>query len=286
MYAALNDADKLIYAIEVDRIEQFRCPKCLKEVKLIQKNDTAYFQHLNNKFNEINERDIHKCGKDILVRDFSELGYLDIKQEAFLSEIKQRPDIMLADNLVLEYQCAIIKTSKLKERIEGYNKLGIKSVWILGGSYLNNKILKKHLKFLSYDNNWGFYLIMLDSNKKVYQLFYQIRYVGLFNKIIYNKIEFRTDGIRELLKFKAEFKSYPLIRVDGYQINKIRNIRGVKVDKLKENFFNEHEKTVEEFLSSKILHCQKPIYSNHYWRIVCGEKPRNLEQPLLYKGMN
>ncbi len=283
MYAALNKNEELVYAVEVQTIEEFHCAKCLEPVKLIQKNDTAYFQHLTKKSNEINERDIHKLGKDILVDNFTELGYDNIKEEQFLSDIKQKPDILLTENLVLEYQCAIIDTQKLVQRVAGYQELQVKNIWILGGDYLSEKLLKKHLKFLSYDFNWGFYLIMLDADKKIYHLFYQVRFVGLFNKITYNKKSFCTDDIAELFKFKSEFKSYPLVKVDHYQIQRIRNLRGVKVDKLKEKFFNQTGQTVEDFLVNKSVNYQKPIYNNHYWRILCGELPRYLDQPFLHK---
>lgn len=283
MYAALNEEGNLVYAVEVENIENYHCPKCLKTVRLIQKNDSSYFQHLTKKFNEVNERNIHKKGKDILVNNFSQLGYQDIQQEKFLTEIKQKPDILLTNNLALEYQCATISSSKFKDRIDGYSTLNIKSIWILGGAYLNKKVLKKHLKFLSYDPNWGFYLIMLDSENKIYHLFYQIRYFGLFNKIKYSRKDFYTDDISELFKFSTELKSYPPIKVDHYQIQRIKNVRGVKVDKLKSEFFNQSGKTVEEYLLKKSLNCQKPVYSNHYWRILCGEEPRYLEQPLLFK---
>lgn len=283
MYAALNKDNKLVYAIEADRLEEFFCAKCLKPVKLIQHNDKAYFQHQNDKFNVVNEREIHQLGKEILVKDFEQLGYQEIKRELFLSQINQRPDLSLTNRIVLEYQCAIINTSKLKKRIDGYKKMGIKSIWVLGGSYLDNKVVKKHLKFLSYDPNWGFYLLMLDSKTGIYQLFFHIRFSGLFNKITYNKKIFYTGKLNELFKFKTEIKSYPLLPVDHYQIQRIRNLRGVKVDNLKESFFNQRGKTVEEFLIGQTIDYQKPIYSNHYWKILCGEAPKYLEQPLLYK---
>jgi len=198
-----------------------------------------------------------------------------------LKTIKQRPDIMINQKTVIEYQCAKINADKLMDRVESYHALGIPNIWILGGEYLSAQLYKAHMKFISYSKNWGFYLIMLDSEQEQINLFYGIKLFGPFNKIQYKKRTFLIENIHELLKFEAELSSDSKNKINQYQLDKIRKLKSKKVDSLKMRFFNQHGETVEVFLKDKKFGAIKPIYQNHQWKIVCGENKEYLKQPFL-----
>ncbi|MCH4008836.1 competence protein CoiA [Companilactobacillus sp.] len=207
MYAALNEKQQLINAIQCKNEGKYFCPRCQMPVKLTINEGTPFFRHENTHFNETNERDIHKHGKDILVKGLSKAYGRPIKSEVFLSKLEQRPDIMVNKQTVIEYQCAKIDLRKLSQRVMSYYHAGIDNYWILGGDYLDDKLTKQHLKFINHKPEWGFYILMLDSIKQKFTLFYEIRFVGPFNKIAYRKKSFNSCNLRYLLNFKPKFTS-------------------------------------------------------------------------------
>ncbi|WP_099974405.1 competence protein CoiA family protein [Lactobacillus terrae] len=252
-------------------------------MKLTIKDNSKYFRHENNNFNNTNERLIHQQGKELLISGLLELGVKDIEMEKYLPNIKQRADIFYERN-VMEYQCSIIGESKFTKRVKSYQDSNYNNFWILGGNYLSNSLSKKHLIFLKYNKNWGFYLIMFDAQIAKFRLFYDIHFEGLFNRIVYKSRSFILEDIKELANFKPKlFNKYNIHRVDEYSITRIRRMNDLESQNLKIKFYYEYKKTIEDYLFNKKISAEIPVYKNHKWQRLCGEKPIYLSQPLIKK---
>ncbi|AKP68181.1 competence protein CoiA [Companilactobacillus ginsenosidimutans] len=283
MYAALNEKSQLINAIECDNQEEYFCPKCTLPVKLVSTTATPFFRHENQRDNDVNEREIHKKGKALLIEAISKLGYSDVKTEVYLNKISQRPDILVADKIAVEFQCAKIDARKLAGRVTSYFRAGIDNYWILGGDYLDDSISKQHLKFISYNVNWGFHIIMLDTESEKITLFYEIRFMGPFNKICFRRKHFNYANLQYLFQFRPQLNSNKLTDITEYQIDRIRKINNGKTNIFKLQFFQKNEIKVEDYLMGKKIAMLKPIYRTHHWLIECGAVPKRLLQPLLDK---
>src|SRR5699024_9156294 len=63
--------------------------------------------------------------------------YSSVKLEHYLPDIHQWPDLLLQVNnkqIALEFQCAKISTNEIIQRNEGYKRLNIQPIWIIGAS--------------------------------------------------------------------------------------------------------------------------------------------------------
>ena len=284
MYAAINKAKKLVYAINCQENEDYFCPKSTLPVVLIRTQKSVFFRHENQSSNEVNERDVHKHGKEQLKKYLQEKMSKKVQLEFYLKQIDQTPDVWVDDKIALEFQCAKLNVTKLSKRVTSYQKANIKNYWILGGNYLSHKPSKLHLKFLDYTKNWGFFIIMFDPEISQITLFYQIRFQGPFNKIVYQKKQFPIEKIKQLLEFKATFQPKYDSKISDYQIQKIRAINNPKVNQFKLDYYRRFEQKVEDFLLGRTLQPIKPIYQTHKWMIDCGVKPKRIRQPLLFQN--
>ncbi|KRL66256.1 competence protein [Companilactobacillus versmoldensis DSM 14857 = KCTC 3814] len=190
MYAALNTKKILINAIECQNDDQYFCPTCCLPVKLVSAEEKPYFKHQSKSFNHINERDIHRMGKEKLFFAWQNFTGRLVEMEIYLPTIDQRPDILVGKKLAIEYQCALINVNKLNQRVKSYQMKRIDNLWILGGDYLSSTINRLHLKFIAYRPDWGFHLLMFDAKNDLLTLFFEIRFVGPFNKIIFRRKKF------------------------------------------------------------------------------------------------
>lgn len=281
MYAALDEQGSLIYAKEAVESKKYYCCHCDKLVKLILTDSRKYFRHTNKINNNINERLIHKKGKQLILTELQKYNFTLIESEEYLADIKQRPDILLDHKLAIEYQCARIDENTLNQRVAGYHELGIKSIWILGESYLEMKLGREHLKFVDYSPNLGYYLLMLDSLNKRFSLFHHLKFIGPFNKIFFQKEIFTQHDLPNLWIYQPlEYDIKPQV-MGEYLINKLRKKNDPQAQWVKMSFYQQQNQTVESFLKKYIFVPQAPIYRVPAWQMACGQKPELLKQPLL-----
>lgn len=116
------------------------CPACGKPYEYCHGRVVQpYFRHKDkvqceDKYSEL-ETEEHLQGKrDLYEWINKQPGVTDVILEGWISETKQRPDIMFKYNgkqCVLEYQCSPI-SSEYYERHELYQAAGINDVWICG----------------------------------------------------------------------------------------------------------------------------------------------------------
>lgn len=281
MYAALDKNGTLTYAQQAVENQKYYCCHCDKQVKLILTESRRYFRHTNQADNQINERLIHLKGKKLLVDHLKKFGFQNVNLEVYLDQIQQRPDILVDQKIAFEYQCAKIDLQTLVERVNGYRKLAMKNIWVLGGGYLGMRLRKEHLKFINFNYSWGHFIMMLDSLNQQLTLFHHIKFLGPFNKIFYQRETFVDEEIYQV--FHCRPSEYQLQKqvMDDYFLQKLRQKNDPKSQKIKLDFYRLHKQTVEDYLRGYEFSPQVPIYSNPAWQVVCGRENELLIQPLL-----
>lgn len=123
----------------------FFCPECGEPV--IIKAGLKMIPHFSH-YPSSNCTSIHK-GEG----PYHELGKLQLYQwlqkqkihtylEPYLKKIKQRPDLLIKIKniwIAIEFQCASTPIPVIQQRTNGYRKLGIYPIWILGAKRLQRK---------------------------------------------------------------------------------------------------------------------------------------------------
>ncbi|WP_087973296.1 competence protein CoiA [Oceanobacillus rekensis] len=120
--------------------EKFYCPVCESPVIIKAGNQMiAHFAHktsTNCPSREGGEGIYHEQGKLILYQWLMRHN-IDVRLEAYIQEIKQRPDILLTisdKKIAIEYQCARIPVDEIRKRNKGYKAAGIFPIWIIGAN--------------------------------------------------------------------------------------------------------------------------------------------------------
>lgn len=122
--------------------EPFFCPACRKEVVLRSgRRRLPHFAHRKGTvcpFEHEPESERHLTGKRDLFTWLVRQG-IEAKLEPYLTAIGQRPDVLFRYGprlYALEYQCSTIDESLFYERNDGYRRLGIHPLWVLGAHHL------------------------------------------------------------------------------------------------------------------------------------------------------
>ena len=147
LQAKLNNG-KLVTLARLPKqiIEQYRrrynffCPVCDGSVIIKAGEKTIpHFAHAR-KANCLSqgggEGSYHNKGK-LLLYQWLKSQHLHVALEKYLPDIQQQPDVLLSvlnRKIAIEFQCARISATSLKQRIAGYKKLNIQSIWILGAN--------------------------------------------------------------------------------------------------------------------------------------------------------
>lgn len=184
MYVALTINNEHITADQVDKGKQqtYFCPGChervfLKKGKIIQ----AHFAHFTNStcslFSE-GETQEHLAGKKLLFEWFSN-EKIPCQLEAYLPELKQRPDLLIWPDedtpVAIEFQCSSLSIEKMLERTAGYQKNGYEVLWIAGSKFqLRKQLTPFQQVFLRSHSILGLYFICLREDKKVFEVYANI----------------------------------------------------------------------------------------------------------------
>lgn len=140
-FACLKNNEK-IHAKDCTPKMPVTCPGCQEPVILKKGGKIApHFAHYARAecqhFSE-GETQRHLEGKEKLYFWLKKQGY-DVEMEAWLPELKQRPDLLIVIDerkIVLEYQCSTISFARLKERHEGYLNNGYEVYWLCGIDFI------------------------------------------------------------------------------------------------------------------------------------------------------
>lgn len=179
MYISENRKKEIIFADQADsRLENgFRCPGCKKPVFLKKgtKNHPHFSHYARQACETFSEGETieHLKGKKQLYNWFK-VSNQEIKMEAYLSELKQRPDLFWIDNfgkkIAIEFQCSSLSCERMVERTQGYLAHGYKVLWILGDNFqLNDKITVFQKRFMmSFEENLIVYMQYSADNQELH----------------------------------------------------------------------------------------------------------------------
>ena len=157
MLIAQNEKNKLITANQnLSKNANYYCPSCKHPVHLkvgtVIQTHFAHYQNQNCTAFSEGETPEHLKGKIQIAQTLGEMrlhargaggSNLEFEMEAYLPELKQRPDLLVTTGnrkIALEFQCSAIPIELVEERTRGYLKAGYEVIWILGQNfqYKNN----------------------------------------------------------------------------------------------------------------------------------------------------
>lgn len=126
------------YLKQLRQTSIFYCPQCKEPLQFkIGTLKIPHFAHLSkNKCDQHfsdGESEQHLLGKEQLY-EFFQAYQLNVELEPYLSNLKQRPDLLVTTHdgtrYAIEFQCSFITTERLNERNQGYHSEKIKPIWI------------------------------------------------------------------------------------------------------------------------------------------------------------
>ncbi|WP_185971017.1 competence protein CoiA [Alkalicoccobacillus porphyridii] len=125
--------------------QRFICPICQERVILkLGTKRQWHFSHEQNHSCRIwlePESAYHLQGKLDIYKWLRKQG-VKAGLEVYLPVIQQRPDVICKLNgklYAIEYQCSSLSEERFLDRTNGYNRVGIIPIWILGGNRLRRK---------------------------------------------------------------------------------------------------------------------------------------------------
>lgn len=231
--AYLND--KLINANDAKKSDDFSCPVC-KEKVVLKKGAimSPHFSHRKNSdcltLMEEGETEEHLLGKQQL---YFFTQYNETLVENYLPKIKQRPDL-LWKSLAIEFQCSPISINRLDQRIRGYKKQHIKSLWVLGSKYRKRFGQPSTNKFYYYFEKLGFTMFFWLTAKNKLEIRYNCRYV--YGKLKYQMIE--VSSLHELMQF---------LKNPGMIMSDRKNIRYLfdELRRIQNQLFYQNKRTID-----------------------------------------
>lgn len=190
MFTALKKDGTIINLLTIEnkgslqsmRKGSFYCPEC--EGKLVLKigeKKTPHFAHENKQLCSGSgeaESSYHLEGKLDFYRKLKLLG-LNPVLEPYYPEIKQRADVGFQyrdRHYAIEFQCAIISTQHFIKRTEGYKKLNIVPIWILGF-----KNFKKWSPLKMKVSTFLFLFLRNDHNQYILPSYCPLKKIGYFH---------------------------------------------------------------------------------------------------------
>ncbi|MFS9259024.1 competence protein CoiA family protein [Streptococcus infantis] len=178
MFLARDEKGSLVNALEDELVKQvYYCPACGTSVRMRKgKNVRAHFAHESLKkcdFFHENEGPEHLENKKRLFYWAKEND--EVEMEYPIPELKQIADIFINKKIALEIQCSPISCELLRERSNGYRRLGIQVLWLVGQKlWLKERLTHLQRDLLSFSQNMGFHLWELDQQRDILRLKYMI----------------------------------------------------------------------------------------------------------------
>lgn len=200
MIVALTQSGKYLLATDSQAREHrnLRCPSCKKRVFLkCGKRKISHFSHHAKEACDVfseGETIEHITGKMHIFYYLKKKGY-QVELEAYLKELKQRPDLLLMINnrkVAIEFQCSFLSIERMIERTNNYYKHGYEVYWILGEKLNpNTRITVLQKSFIQYHTLFSFYLLNYSVKDKKLQIIYDIQKTvhrkWCFNRVTINK---------------------------------------------------------------------------------------------------
>lgn len=234
MLVARNEAGELINLLEKgtsEGAEGFFCPVCGSPVRL-KKGQVMrpHFAHIS--LETCQGASEHESFQHLTLKS-TLYGWAKkeapTQLEAYLPEIEQIADVLVADTLALEIQCSRLSLRRLKERTRAYQTAGYSVLWLLGKDlWLRERLTQLHRQFLSFSWSIGFYLWELDSEKEQVRLRYLI-HEDLHGRVQYltKVFSFGKGSLLSLLRWPYQSK-----RLSSFQGKMDKNLKRYIAQKL------------------------------------------------------
>lgn len=174
--------------------QKWFCPSCHQQVILkCGKYVRAHFAHLRTdkcqNFSE-GETSEHLSGKALLAK-WCRQENVEYQLEAYLPELKQRPDLLLSGKIVIEFQCSSISVANCVARTQNYLKHGYQVIWIVGKKlWLGRKIKALQRGMIQYSENMGNYFWQLDVESDYLNCLFHIEEHVLRNQMYHSQQQF------------------------------------------------------------------------------------------------
>ncbi|MED0667914.1 competence protein CoiA family protein [Bacillus badius] len=177
------------------RASIYFCPACREPV--ILKAGAVKIPHFAHKqshacksFSE-GESARHLKGKSDLYRWIRSTH--EVKLEAYLPEIAQRPDLLVEEKTAIEYQCSALPAALFLKRTEGYRQQHVFPFWIYGGPPIKKQgpfysFSLFHRLFFHYSLSFGFWLLAYCPDQEYFTLYSQLTpvYPSLYAAAVQN----------------------------------------------------------------------------------------------------
>ncbi|MBC1891796.1 competence protein CoiA family protein [Listeria booriae] len=164
-----------------DRREQYTCGCCGERVILkAGEINMPHFAHLSSSrcsFASEGETQRHLSGK----KYFLEWLILQDRRadlEVYLKGIQRQADILVDEQIVIEYQCSTVSVKELEQRTEDYQLAGLQVHWILGQDLRMVKgryyLTAFQQAFIRKDADLGYYLVQYLPENNRWTMIYHI----------------------------------------------------------------------------------------------------------------
>lgn len=218
MICAQDKNGKLYAADEVSRkkARHLLCPGCHRPVLLRRGEQViAHFAHLAGQCCEYEseaESQEHIRGKLMLADALSGQGY-QIEMEAYLPQIKQRPDLLVNQKYPLEIQCSDLSFRRLKERNDGYRSIGMTPHWILGEKFLPDRKLTPFHKACLFEINGEPTLAFLNAREEGLLLLSHFKSVNRSERVSFIRRVSDFDQMTDDLPFSDKRIVEPRVQI-------------------------------------------------------------------------
>lgn len=227
---ALNETQNPVLADHsLSKNERYHCPSCKTPVHLklgaVMRPHFAHFQNEACEGFSEGETDEHVNGKLQLKEWIERLGY-KVELEAYLSELKQRPDLLVhVENrrIALEFQCSFIPIKKTIERTNGYLKAGYEVIWVLGDQFTYLNRLTEFQKACLYQKDNQLQLLHYDVEKQKLTIRSQFNYDRV-KYLTAKKQVYHTNRVQLLRKFNVESPKIGRVNIKRRHYKLIRRL--------------------------------------------------------------
>lgn len=217
LVAEKKDGQK-VFAEQLSRNikEVFFCPECKQPVILKQGHwKIPHFAHQSvqacSSFSE-GETQEHLYNKAWL-QAWTQDGIL----EAYLPELKQRPDI-LWKKLAIEVQCSSLSVERLIERIQTYQQYQYHSWWLLGLKLFPQKRWGQLQKACSYYSEGKGIHLWTIRDKEIWLLYQVHQHFRLGTVYHVQKWGYPKNNLTDMMQFSREEKCINQWQANDYQL--------------------------------------------------------------------
>lgn len=197
MFLAQDEFGSQVFAHQAVKNESYFCPVCEAPVRLkAGKVKVAHFSHQHilqcTRYLYKKESLMHlKLKHDI----YTELNKIyPAAMEYYLREIEQIPDVLVNDQLAIEIQLSRISADLVAIRTKGYNKLGMKVIWLINDAELKKDECLLSLNHFQYATTIDHKLFTINTESLSVNIYHIGHHVGN-NRFLYRCVQIQIKDL-------------------------------------------------------------------------------------------